>query len=186
MRAKGVLYCYNTLSLNYNRPTTFKCCLECHDRDPNGKLRNIGIVLTPRSPRWNIRFLLEKIELKRLLRILSNSNNNFIIKKFKFNRNNSRIIICHVLFREILLQFKIRLNLKYPFEPPRCTDFSSENFTGRHAALDFGEGGNFDMFRHACLGELEKRWNSDGSMSIAKYLQLFLFYTAIEHFNQRI
>lgn len=184
LQDNGVIYCKNTLSLHCNRPTTFKYCLECHDRDSDGKLRKIGTIATPRSPKWSIRFLFEKVELKRLLHKLSYSDSYFKLNKVEFDWKNSRIITCHAIFRGLPVQFKIRLDLKYPYKPPRCSDFSFEGFTGRHVALEFGEGGDFDMFRHACLGEIEKRWNSD--MSIAQYLQLFLYYTAIEHFNQRI
>ncbi|MHA1129842.1 MAG: hypothetical protein ACTSRC_18270 [Candidatus Helarchaeota archaeon] len=181
-----IFYCTNTLSLNFNLPATFKRCLECHDRDPDGKLRHIGIISTPRSPKWNYRILFEKIELKRLLSFIKRDAAGFYIEKFEFDWKNSRIITCHARFHGRSLQFKIRLNFKYPFDPPRCCDFSYETFTGRHAALGFVEDDPFEMFRHACLGKIEKRWKSDGSMSIAQYLQLFLFYTAIEHFNQRI
>lgn len=160
--------------------------MECHDRDPDGKLRKMGIISTPRSPNWNIRFLFEKMELRRLLNTLNVNEKNFIFQKFEFDWKNPRMITCFARFRGYPIQFKIRLNYKYPHDPPRCSDFSFEEFTGRHTGLQVGEEGDLDMFRHACLGEIEKRWNSDGTMSIAQYLQLFLFYTAIEHFNQHL
>lgn len=182
----GISYCKNELSLNLNLPTTFKRCLECHDRDIDGKLRLIGMISTPRSKKWNIRLIFEKLEMKRLINHHLKMKGDFFIENVEFDWNNSRILTCQASFHERSLTFKIRLDLKYPFEPPRCSDFSFEEFTGRHAALQFGAEGDFDMFRHACLGEIEKRWNHDGTMSIAQYLQLFSYYTAIEHFNQRI
>ncbi len=142
------------------------------------------------SKDWSTRLLEEEEKLEKLLAFHDHIKTNFHLVRAEFNSSNPRIIFCTVRFfppnesSPELINFQIRLPLKYPKSPPKACSFSLYKFIEQHHDVRRwdDEDPEFKGFRFACFGKLESRWQSDGSMGIAHYIQMLCYYAAFDHF----
>lgn len=160
----------------------------------NFKLEEFRNRFTCSSVNWPIRLSEEEQQLEILLDFYRHSRANFSLVRAEFDKYNSRILNCTLQFMPfkaespILIKFKIRIPLKYPFVPPKASDFSRLEFIERHHDVRRwdDEDPEFKGFRFACLGKLDSRWQKDGSMGIANYIQMLCYYAAFDHFAFKI
>ena len=152
-----------------------------------GEFRNRFLIT---SKDWSGRLFEEEQKLEILLDFYRKVKTNFSLVRAEFNKN-PRIICCTIEFKPknltfpILINFEIRLPLKYPFRPPKACNFSRYDFIRNHH--DFkrwdDDDPEFKGFRFACFGKLDSRWKKNGSMGIAHYIQLLCYYAAFDHFS---
>ncbi|NVM02186.1 MAG: hypothetical protein HWN67_07610 [Candidatus Helarchaeota archaeon] len=156
----------------------------------NFKLGKFENKSTYSSEGWSGRFLEEIEKLDKLRSFNWENKFNLTLIKAQFDIVNQRQMYCTIRLKSTIsdrhkfVSFIIRLPLRYPEVPPKATDFSVFDFIKDHH--DYrrwdDEDSDFKNFRHACLGELEKRWEKDGSMGIAHYIQMLFYYAAFDHF----
>ncbi|NVM05049.1 MAG: HEAT repeat domain-containing protein [Candidatus Helarchaeota archaeon] len=156
-----------------------------------GKFRNRARYT---SKNWSIRLLEEEEKLEKLLAFHDHIKTNFSLVRAEFDNSNSRKVYCTVRFfppnarSPELINFQIRMPLKYPKSPPKACSFSLYKFIEHHHDVRRwdDEDPDFKGFRFACFGKLESRWQSDGSMGIAHYIQLLCYYAAFDHFSFKL
>lgn len=177
-----------TIGPEFSRKNTQRTIKSAENRGFNiGKFQNIA---TFSSENWSERLLEEEEKLKQLRTYYWENSTNLSLIRTQFDILNPRQLYCTIKITSskekspIFINFIIRLPLRYPFIPPKATDFSLYDFIKNHH--DFkrwdNEDPDFKDFRFACLGELESRWEKDGSMGIAHYIQMLFYYTAFDHF----
>ncbi len=143
------------------------------------------------SKDWNERMNEEKEKLDSLKKHFSELGTGVGLVEARFDPLNSRIVFCTINLRPKsdatpkYINFLIRMPLRYPYRPPKASDFSKEDFIQKHHDFKRWEKDDpeFINFRFACLGDLEKRWENDGSMGVAHYIQMLFYYAAFDHFS---
>ncbi|MFX0134209.1 MAG: ADP-ribosylation factor-like protein [Candidatus Hodarchaeota archaeon] len=160
---------------------------------PKFEIEKFQNVFTCSSEDWTKRFLEEKEKLKELQDYFW-ENNNLSLIKAQFDIVNPRQVHCTMKFKptrsrsSIFIDFLIRLPLKYPLIPPKASDFSNYDFIRDHHDYRRWDDDDptFKDFQFACLGKLEERWEKDGSMGLAHYIQMLFYYAAFDHFAIRL
>ena len=153
-----------------------------------GKFQNMA---TCQDVNWPKRLFEEEQKLEQLLTFYRETRTNLSLIRAEFEKFNYRILDCTLQFMPIkaksptLVNFKIRLPLKYPFMPPKACDFSLYEFIKHHHDIKRWDNDdpNFKGFRFACLGKIDSRWQKNGSMGIAHYIQMLCYYAAFDHFS---
>lgn len=158
------------------------------------KLEKFKEIATCSSVDWSKRLFEEKKKLEQLLNFYKGANTKLSLIRAEFDELNTRLVNCTFQFMSLktqaptLIDFKIRLPLRYPLIPPKASDFSSFKFIEQHHDFKRWDEDDpaFKGFRFACLGKLESRWQKDGSVGVAHYIQMLFYYAAFEHFTFRI
>jgi len=156
-----------------------------------GKFHNTAIY---NSEGWSER-LSEEIQKIDQLRSYNWGNDlNITLIKAQFDILNQRQVYCTIRIKPFdvnkpkFISFLIRLPLRYPHVPPKATDFSIYDFIKNHHDYKRWnvEDPEFNDFQFACMGELEKRWDKNGSMGIAHYIQMLFYFAAFDHFSIKL
>lgn len=127
-------------------------------------------VANPGSPMWSNRVEEEFSIFKEWRKICILNNWPLLFRGLDSVPNNPRIFYCFYCPEDSApVRLSLRLLHKYPKEPPIADRFGIGEFSEPET-------------RNPCLGELKRRWRSNGRMGIAHYLVILGFYlTAVKH-----